>query len=243
MNTANENTNTIASKFQFHTGKHFQVFLKGLLFIFLAGFIYTWVSSPMITTVTGSGEMGVPADSALISFTLTSINLDATSAIAGAKSKADAVSNMLVVNWGVMKKDIFESQVSVLPLESGFQAAITLGLKTAQVPRVSDLVASLYLNGAAYVSQPVLSIEDIDTYEDQVFQEALKDAKTKARKLSFRNLKFIKKIVSIDQSASGSTSTLSSNLDDTSVAEGDGFAIQTGIMTIQKAVAVTYMMW
>ena len=240
MNTANQNTNTIGSKFEFHANKHFQIFLKGLLFVFIGGFIYTWVSSPMITTVTGSGEVSVGADSAIITFTLTSTDADASLAVATVKDKVTAMSDMLTMNWGVQESDIFESQITVLPTATGFQAAITVGLKSAQVPRVGELVASLYKNGAAYVSQPVLSVENIDVYENDALQQALKDAKQSANKLSFKNLKFIKKVISIDQSISESTSTVSSNLTGN---ESSDYVIQSGVIKIQKAVAVSYMMW
>ncbi|MHA1684991.1 MAG: SIMPL domain-containing protein [Candidatus Heimdallarchaeaceae archaeon] len=241
MNTADENTNSLRSKFSFHPGKHFKLFIKGLLFVFFAGFVYTWVSSPTITTVTGSGEVSVPADSAIITFTLTSTNADPTLAVATVRDKVSAMSDMLTINWGVIESDIYESQVTVLPTDSGYQAATTVGLKTAQIPRVGDLVASLYKNDAAYVSQPVLSVENIDGYENEALNEAMKDAKAKANKLSFKNLKFIKKVVSIDQSVSQSTSTVSGNLD--VEIETSEYAIRSGIIKIQKAVAVSYMMW
>ena len=229
------------SKLPFNTKKPFKLFAKGLLFVFLAGFVWKWITSPVITTVTGSGEVSVAADSAIVTFTLTSTNTDASLAVATVKDKVDAMGDMLKVNWGVQEADIYESQVTVLPTATGFQAAITVGLKSAQVPRVGELVASLYKNGAAYVSQPVLSVENIDEYEAEALQEALKDAKKDANKLSMKNLKFIKKVVSIDQSISESTSTVSSNLDGTD--ESSDYTIQSGIIKIQKAVAVSYMMW
>ena len=238
MNTAQGKTNNIASRFPFHSNKHFKLFFKGLLFVFLAGFIYTWVSSPVITTVTGSGEVSVAADSAIVTFTLTATNTDPSLAVATVKDKVKAMNDMLTINWGVQEADIYESQITVLPTTDGMQAAITVGLKTAQVPRVGELVASLYKNGAVYVSQPVLSVENIDDYENQALNEALKDSKSKINKLSLKKLKLIKKIVSIDQSVSESTSTVSSNL-----AESEDYAVQSGVIKIQKAVAVSYMMW
>lgn len=238
----NENTNNLAHTFSLHDKNHDKLFIKGLLFVLLASFVYTWVSSPIVTTVTGYSEVGVPADTAIITFTLASSSSDPSLAVATIVDKIDAISDMLVVNWGVRENDIYESQLSVTPTENGYQATTSVGLKSAQVTRVGELVASLYKNGASYVSQPVLSVENIDDYENEVFQEAMKDARANATKISLKNLKLIKKIISIEQSSSESTSTVSSNVEPLEQ-ESSSYSVQSGVIEIQKSVAVTYAMW
>lgn len=242
MNTANEASNNMFYKFRSQFSKKFKLFVTGLLFVFLAGFIYTWVSSPTYITVTGSSEINVPADSAIVTFTLVSSDADVSLAVATLEDKIDSMSNLLITNWGILESDIYESQVTVVTTSSGYQASTDIGVKTAQVPRTGELIASLYKNGASYVGQPILAVENMDNYESQALKDAIADAKKSANHFAFKNLRLLKKVVNIEQSTSDSTSTVSRNYD-TSGQEGAEFAIQSGIVKIQKNVAVSYMVW
>lgn len=214
--------------------------------IFLIVF-YTWISSPMIIAVDGSGEVTVPATNAFVTFAVSANSQDATNAIASVKAKTDIFRNFLI-SLGISEEDITESQVSVVPASAlvqggtGFQATITMGVKTIHVSSVSDLVASLYATGSDYVSQPVVSVEDVSQLEQQAFDVALKNAKSKAGKIALKNLKLFRKIVAVEQASSGTTSTSTSKAD-VVTQNTDEIAAVNGVFKIVKAVSVTYKMW
>lgn len=201
----------------------------------------------MLVTVTGLGEASVPAEEAVVSFSLSSSDSSAGGAIFQVKGKVQAIKNLLKSS-GISEEEIYESQLQVVPASAvvqgagGFQAIISMTVKTVHVASVSDLVSNLYANGAAVVSQPILSSGGKGKLEEEVLDKAMKDAKTQAGKIALKNLKFIKKIVAVTQASSASTSTITSKADVLTENENQA-AAQNGVFKISKAVSVTYKMW
>ena len=226
-------------------GKLKKLFL-GIVVIIIASFVYQWISSPMIVTVVGVGESEVPASFATLSFTVTSTDPSASSAIASAEGKAESLRNFLKQK-GASENDIVESQTTVIPASalaagtSGYQASISMGVKTTNVTSAPELVATLYGNGASFVSQPIVSADNPDKLEQEAFDEALKDAKGKATQIALKNLKFIKKIVLIDQSTTPTSSTVTSGTGASSAASSE--VTSPGAFKITKVLSVSYKMW
>lgn len=225
-------------------GNFFRYLILGLILVAFGSFIYTWVSNPMIVTVTGTGEVSVPATSATLSFSVSTNDASVKKAIADVKIKAASLRSYLK-SIGVKEGDISESEVSVLPLSAlvaggtGFQGSISLTAKTSKVSDTSALVASLYQNGADIVAQPVISIEDQDVLEQKALDEAMMKAKKEAAIIAKKNFKFIKKIVNISQASSSSSASESTK----SGSSEEGDASLSGEFKIAKAVSVSYMMW
>lgn len=213
----------------------------------MAILVWVYVSSPLTTSVTGVGEVSVPATNATVSFTISASADSPQSAISGVKSKADTLTNFLI-SKGTAETDIAQGQVSAVPASlvtqgaGGFQASITMAAKTVHVSSVSELVSDLYANGASVVSQPVLSVENADELEKQAYNQAVRDAKSQAGRVALSNWKLLRKIISISQSTSGSTSTATTKAD-VLTGEGDPVALENGVFKIVKAVTVTYKMW
>lgn len=215
------------------------------LMIVVIGFLWTWVTSPMIITVNGVGEVSATAQAATISFTYVAYDAKPDKAVETVTNSAAAIKQILKV-YGVQSVDIAESQVTVVPSstasQTGYQASIILAAKTSQVADANKLVSALYLNGAALVSQPVLSIENKDALEKEALDAAIKDAKKQANALALRNLKPIRKIISMTQASSSSTSTATSGSDDATIALNPE-AATSGVFKIVKAVSISYKMW
>lgn len=221
---------------------------KILLYIGLAILalgVYVWISSPMIVTVTGSGEASVPATNATVSFTISSSDNSIAAAVASVSAKADSMRNYLK-SKGIAEGDIAESQVTAVPAAlvttgaQGYQATISMAAKTIHVSEVDGLVSDLYSNGALVVSQPVLSVENQDALSQQAFDAALKDAKSQAGAIGNKNWRFIRKIVSISQVSSPTTSTSTTKADITNT---NAQATSNGVFKIVSAVSVSYKMW
>lgn len=209
-------------------------------FVFFVTLAITWqyINSPMIVTVTGTGEVSVPAANAIVSFSVSSNDSSIQNAIANANAKALTVRELLK-SKGVAEGDIAQSQVVTAP---GFTATITMAAKTNRVADVSTLVSDLYRNGVSVVSQPILSVDNQDKLEDEAFNLALMDAKNEAKKVSGANWKFVKKIIALTQSASSGTSTATTKAD-TLTEAGSVVAAENGVFKIVKTVSLTYKMW
>lgn len=219
-----------------------------LVLIVVAALFYIYVSSPMVVTVTGSGEVSVPATNATVSLTLSATDPSVPqNAISNVNAKALAMAAYLA-SQGIAETDIAQSQVTVVPAAlvtagaTGFQATISMAAKTTHVTTISTLISNLYANGALVVSQPVLSVESQDSLEQQAFDSAMKDAKSQAAKVGQSNLKYIRKIISISQVSSPSTST-STTKADTLTSANNTTAATNGVFKIVKAVSVSYKMW
>lgn len=215
--------------------------------IILVVFLWIWLSSPMVVSVTGNGEVSSPATNATISFTLMmSDSGTPQSAISGINTKAQTMRTFLKNN-GIAEEDIVESQVAAVPAalvtagETGYQATISMAVKTANVSDISTLISDLYSQGAYVVSQPILSIENQKDLDEQAFRAAMKDANIQANRIGLSRLKFIRKVVSIAPSPPETTSTATSKAD---VPIGDDSVISSdGVFKTVQSVFVTYKMW
>lgn len=207
--------------------------------------LWTYITSPMVVTVTGSGEVSVPATNATISFTLSANNNDSSGAVKDVRGKADTMENYLEAQ-GFAAGNIARSQVTVVPSSlvtaggTGFQATISMAAKTTDISGITSLIPTLYSNGALVVAQPVLSVENQDALSQQSFNNAMKDANTQASRIASANFKLIRKIVSISQVSSPSTSTSTTKAD---VTNTNATAISNGVFKIVTAVSVSYKMW
>lgn len=214
---------------------------KKFLFTLLAGFIlilvWTWISNPIIVTVTGVGSVNATATNAIISLSLSSTDANPQIAIANVKAKASVIRGILKKN-GVLDEDIAESQTTTslsTTQASIYQAVISMAAKTTQVAQISDLVSLLYANGAANVSQPVLSIDNQEILNNQALDTAMKDAKTQASQFAQKNMKLIKKIINVSQQ-NGNTTT-------TATLKSQEIIPTNGTFKITSSVSVTYKMW
>jgi len=215
---------------------------------FLASiFAYSWITSPMIVTVLGSGEVSSKAETATITFSITSSGDNPQTAITSLKSTAETIKQTLSTS-GIPESDVFESQVQVLPASAvvsgatGFQASTSMGIKTDKLNSLDGMINNLYALGAVVVSQPVLTVGNIETLEKEAYNLAIKDAKKKANAVAFSNWKLIKKIVLIEQSQSEASSTVTSKADTVSQVEKN-ISPDDGLIKIKKVVSVSYKLW
>lgn len=222
-------------------------YLTYTLAILASIFAYSWITSPMIVTVLGSGEVSSKAETATITFSITSSGDNPQSAITSLKSTSEKIKQTLSTS-GIPESDIFESQVQVLPASAvvsgatGFQASTSMGIKTDKLNSLDGMINNLYALGAVVVSQPVLTVGDIESLEKEAYNLAIKDAKKKANAVAFSNWKLIKKIVLIEQSQSEASSTVTSKADTVSQVEKN-ISPDDGLIKIKKVVSVSYKLW
>ncbi len=210
-------------------------------------FSYSWITSPMVITVTGSGEVSVKPETATLTFTLSSNAANPQSATLIVKENIKKIKEALKTS-GIPESDIYESQVTVYPASAvtagatGFQSTVSMGIKTNQIANLDNIVSNLYGLGAVVVTQPVLSASDPDKLEKEAYNLAIKDAKKKAFSVALSNFKLIKKIVLIEQSNTNPSSTVTTKADTSSQVEKN-ISPDDGLIKIIKVVSVSYKLW
>lgn len=214
-------------------------FLGGVLSLIFILISYQLISSPVIVSFTGIGEETVQASKATITFVISTTDTDVDASIKSSREKADAFKFMLLNN-GVTSENISSSEASVAPVASSsplvYQTAVSISFSTTNVSTLDELISLLYSNGAVYVSQPTLTAGDQNSLEHKALKKAMRDAKEKADLFAGENMKFVKKIVAVEQQTSGTTSTatIGSNSKDNN---------SNGSFIMSKAVSVSYKMW
>lgn len=214
-------------------------YLPLLLSVFVFLVLYQWITSPLVTTITGVGEVSAKAETATVTFAFSLNGDSAKSATDSAKGVSSRIRKMLK-DSGVSENDIYESSVVVLPASSvvrgagGFQATLNMGLKTTKINEINNLVSSLYSEGAVVVTQPVLSVGNKAKLEDEAYNLALKDAKSQSTKLSLKYMKLFKKIVLVQESTTSPSSTVTSKADSSP---------DDGMIKISKVLSVSYKLW
>lgn len=205
--------------------------------------LYNYLRNPLVVTVTGTGEVTVPASKATISFSMTEANASAVVAINNLRTKAEAIT-IFLKEKGAVEADIFQSQTQITPAglispqAVGYQATLSMGAKFPSAANAAELTALLYEKGAAVVSQPVLSVEDEDSWDAKAFAEAMKDSRKKAVALQFKQLKLIRQVASIVQSETSGAGTVTTK----TAAEVEG-GLAADSLKIVKTVSVTYKLW
>lgn len=226
---------------------HIQKFFFAALLAAVLLIFWTWLNSPLIVSVAGTGEVSVHATTATVSCTLTNLDSTPTSAMQGVIAKAASVKQMLKAS-GIAEDKITESQVAVVPAGAvtsgavGYQAVLSMTAKTGQIDGIQALIAGLYAQGAYIVSQPVLSVANPDQIQKQALNEALSDAQSKADVLASKSFKFFKKRIAIVQQSSQSTTTTTSTQTSNTAAITNQ-APASNVLKVVQAVSVSYKMW
>jgi uncharacterized protein YggE len=223
--------------------------LKAALVVVGLMILWQWVNSPLVVTVTGVGEIDAPVNNAVISLVLSANRANPTDAITVVNTKALVMKDTLI-DYGISQDDLTNSQVSVSPVSGDgglqYQAVMAIGAKLTDYSRASDLIAVLYNNGADYVSQPVMSVEDQKVAEAKATEMALADAKKQAGEIGWKQLKLIRKMVGVTHSPTGASSTVTASQVEARAVSADEtptLPATTNSIKVRKVVSVSYKMW
>lgn len=224
-----------------NVGKKYVMMFVGFLVL---GWIYWYVSNPIVISVTGAGIVTVPATYVSSQITLAATGENSSDTLSAFTAKMSGVRDLLIKS-GVTEDNISQTQAQLTPSAlvlagaKGYQATATLSFKTRYVTDIGKLTVDLYNNGAAVVSQPVYQVENQEVAEQEATKEAMSKAEKEGKIFARSKMKLIKKIVGVQQISSGSTSQAVVN---DSKAENQILNASGGVQ-IAKAVQVTYKMW
>jgi uncharacterized protein YggE len=200
--------------------------------------VYTWFTTPLIVTVSGKGEVDVPASNATVTFSVIGEGANATDAIANIKGKL-ANLKKAIKGSGIDETSMIQSQVMVVPASSivagvsGYRSTISVGITKIPTARIDSFIPVLYSGGASLVSTPAIDVGDQSELEKAAFRKALNDAQKQAGDIGRQNGKLFKKAIAITQSSTPST---------TVSGQSDTFA-GVGTSKITSVVSVSYKMW
>lgn len=219
-------------------------YLLMVIAILVFGFIYWYVSNPIVISVTGTGVVTVPATYVSSSVTLAVTGENPNDTLSAFNAKASSVRELLIKS-GVTEENISQTQPQLTPSAlviagaKGYQATATMSFKTRYVTDIGKMTVDLYNNGATVVSQPIYQVENQEVAEQEATKEAMSKAEKEGKIFARSKMKLIKKIVGVQQVSSGLTAQAVVN---DSKSENQILSASGGIQ-IAKAVQVTYRMW
>lgn len=222
-------------------------FIRNIVLIVLGLIFYTWITKPTTITVTGYGDADVPATTALISLTITDIDVSPSQAKANLDQKVQDVKRTLL-EAGVDSTKLLQSQPQIIPAATvspgatGYAATVSMGGPTKQVQSIGSLTSQLYERGATLVAPPVLQNDSTEKIESEAMKEALKDADKQAKNISKRSIRLFRRVgavVQADTPTTGTYTTEGKSGSETSLGE----IASSNSFKISKAVQVTYLMW
>ncbi len=217
------------------TWKHY---LLGIVTALGLMVIYQWISNPVYISVSGTGEVSVPATKAIVSLSLSETDSTPEGALIKVQNKAITMRDYMKQKGFT---EIVTTQPQLIPASmivsgmNGYQVSVTMGGSTTQLHELNTIVAGFYSMGATVVSQPTLAVEDEAKLGDEALSDALKRADEQAKQLARKNWKMFRLVASVEQADSGVTST--------STSEGTAEVTGGDTFKITKAVSVTYRLW
>lgn len=220
------------------TWKRYAILCVTILLLIVA---YQWISNPVLITVSGVGEVSVPATKAIVSLTLSDSDVTPEGALTKIQAKAVTVRDYMKQKGF---DEITTTQPQMVPANliaaslTGYQVSLSMGGSSPQVANLNKIVSGLYGIGATVVSQPILAVDDEAKLVDQALADALKKADDQAKQLARKNWKLIRLVAAVQQADSGTTSTSTSEKDSLA-----GEVQSADMFKISKAVSVTYRLW
>jgi hypothetical protein len=231
------------------------VAVLGLLAAFLAVEIrHVWNTAATTNTVSfsGEGKVSVEPDIAVISASVVTQATDSKSAQDDNSRKSKAVSDFLK-KTGIADKDVKTSNYNITPQYkyppsggqptiTGYQVTQSYEIKVRDLAKVSAVLDGLVGAGANQVNNLGLQIENPDKVEAEARQQAIDNAKKKARVLEQQVGINLGRIVSFSENSNGIPPIMYSMKD---MAAGMGGAgptpeIPTGQNDIVIHVTITY---
>lgn len=190
-------------------------------------------------TVVGQGSYDFTPDEVSMVVSLVSTGTDPSQTInngdVGIKVLLDAAKSIAGEDLEI-KKAFYQAQpVSGLAGAANFQVVNAFSLKFSQVDKVSEMIKTLYANGATTISNVTFSSKDEVKIAREARKKAVADAREQASSLARASGKRLGRLVAItddNQGASGSVA---------SVAAGDEANLSN--VAVSKTVSVMFYMW
>jgi uncharacterized protein YggE len=205
-------------------------------------------SNPSHITVAGMGSVSVTPDTVKITVGVS----DQESTVAAAQSKVDSGVATITAKLkaaGIDAKDYRTVQYSIEPVMdyngstkgqagalTGFNVTNMIEITLHDTTQAGPLLDSLVSAGANSVYGINFSVSNAGTFQQQAYDQAMQDAKSRAQKIAALSNLTLGKIVSVSENGTGTPITF----DNKSAGLGGGAVITPGQQNITSTLVVTY---
>ncbi|MDD4531513.1 MAG: SIMPL domain-containing protein [Candidatus Pacebacteria bacterium] len=238
-------------------------FFQALIFILMIVVIFyflasinekTRASETDVISVTGTGEIYVTPDIGLINISVLTQNKNVSVASTENSEKMNAIITYLKGN-GVEEKDIKTTSFSIYPVYSWedktgrrsidtYEVSQVLEVKIRDLSKVGDIISKSTELGANNVSSLSFTIDDDEKVKEQAKEEAIKNAKEKAKTLEKALGVHLVKIVNFSEGttypAYDSYYKTASGMGGAEMLSSVAPTIQTGQNKVTSTVTITY---
>jgi uncharacterized protein YggE len=206
-------------------------------------------NKPSQITVVGTGSIAVTPD--IVKITVGVSQQEAT--VKDAQAKVDSTMAAITAKLkeaGIAEKDYRTAQYSVEPVMNfdnptkgqpngtlaGFRVVNMLEITLHDASQAASLLDSLVSAGANTIYGVNFSLSNPEALQQQVYDHAIQDAKSRAEKLAALSNLTLGKIVSVSESGAG----VPIPMYDKGLGMGGGGAVAPGQQTVQTALVVVY---
>lgn len=203
-------------------------------------------------TVTGTGEVLVPADTAIVSLGVTATNKEVLKAQKQANQAIAAIRDALL-ELGVQEEDINTDYINIYAMYDysegaevlkGYNASSTLAIRVTDIDRVGEVIDTAFEAGANTLNGISFSASDTEEARAKAMKAAVQDAKEKADVLAGAAGLKIRGIEDITEGGTYSYDRgVMNNFAKEEAAAGayDGdTVVQAAKLTVSSSVTVTY---
>ncbi len=196
---------------------------------------------PSTITVAGEGKLQVAPDQVSMIVTRvnssTDVNRAVTEGEAGIRVLMDTATNVAGKTTEI-KKSFYQLQPAPTADKTGYryQVANAFSLTSKDVSKATELIKTLYQDGATTVSNISFIAKDQEKSEQLTRQFAVKNAKQQAEKIAAATGKRLGRLISISDDNAQSSSTIGTQSND---ASGSAF----DQIELSKRVSVMYELW
>ena len=201
-------------------------------------------------TVTGTGEILIPADVAVVTLGVSAVDRDVLKAQAKVNETIADIREALIAG-GVHEEDINTDYINIYAVYdysggteelTAYNANSTLAIRISDVERVGEVIDTAFENGANTLNGINFSATDTSEAEEKALKAAVKDAREKASVIAEASDLQLKGIRSITEQGSYTADRGNGKIFAAEAsADGAATVVQAAKLTVSSSVTITFL--
>ena len=219
-----------------------------LLAILIISLTPTFAFADSEIRVTGTGEVLVPADTAVVSLGVSTVDKDVRTA-QGTANEAIAAIRSALIGGGIAEEDINTDYINIYAMYdygsgsekiTGYNANSTLAIRVKDIDRVGEVIDLAFGAGANTLNGINFSATDTTAAKEKAMRLAVADAQEKADVLADAAGLQIRGIEDIAEQNTYSYDKGVMNNFDVAEASAAGTVVQAAKLTVSSSVVITF---
>ena len=219
-----------------------------LLAILIISLVPTFAFADSEIRVTGTGEVLVPADTAVVSLGVSAADKDVRTA-QGMANEAIAAIRAALIEGGIAEEDINTDYINIYAMYDygsgseqivGYNANSTLAIRVKDIDRVGELIDLAFGAGANTLNGINFSATDTTAAKEKAMRLAVADAQAKADVLADAAGLQIRGIEDIAEQNTYSYDKGVMNNFDVAEASAAGTVVQAAKLTVSSSIVITF---